>query len=440
MTQAAVNIDVLIMGAGLSGIGSACHLQKHCPDKSYVILEARQAIGGTWDLFRYPGIRSDSDMFGYGYHFKPWTKAQSIVEGHDIKQYIEEAASEHGVDQHIRFGHKIKSVEWSDASARWTVTVDVAGEEQQFICKFFFSCGGYYNYEQGYTPDFEGIENYQGQVIHPQHWPSDLDYSGKRIVVIGSGATAVTLVPNLAKTAASVTMLQRSPSYIASLPAEDPLAKRLLQWLPTDWAYKLTRWKNILFSMATFSIAKKKPSLIKQRLSQQIREYLGPDYDIKKHFRPRYEPWDQRLCMVPDGDLFQAIRSGKAEVVTDTIKGFTHEGIALNSGESLSADIVVMATGLKMEVFSGVTMTVNGKTINTGDTFSYKGMMLSGVPNFAFAVGYTNAAWTLKSDLVGEYVCRLLNYMEQQGKHICVTDAPLVLRAMNRLWIFLLVM
>lgn len=420
------HVDVLILGAGLSGIGSAYHLQKHCPDKNYIILEAREAIGGTWDLFRYPGIRSDSDMFTFGYKFKPWKNSKSIADGEEIKRYIEEAASENGIDKHIRFGHKIIAAEWSDETALWTLTVQCSRqtEKQVFTCKFFFSCGGYYNYDKGNTPTFKGIERFQGKVIHPQHWPQDLNYSGQKMVVIGSGATAITLTPNLAKKAASVTMLQRSPSYIHDMPPEDKMAKFFYRWLPDRVAYALVRGKNIAFSITSFALARKVPGLVKHKLFKDLRLALGRDFDIDKHFRPTYEPWDQRVCVAPDGDILSAIRSGKANVVTDQIDHFTETGIALKSGDTLDADIVVTATGLELVLFNGLNISVNGKPFKLNESFSYKGMMLSGVPNFAFSVGYTNASWTLKSDLVGEYVCRVLNHMDENNNRICVPVKP----------------
>ncbi len=426
MSETNQYIDVLIMGAGLSGIGSAYHLQKHCSDKTYIVLEARNAIGGTWDLFRYPGIRSDSDMFTFGYKFKPWKKSKTIANGDEIKHYIEEAASENRIDQHIRFDHKIISADWSDKTALWTVTAQSSKktELQVFNCKFFFSCGGYYNHDNGHVPKFEGVEQYQGKLIHPQQWPQDLDYSHKKIVVIGSGATAITLIPSLAKNAAMVTMLQRSPSYIYKMPLEDKVAKLLYRWLPTHMAYSIVRTKNIAFNIFSFSLAKRRPDLVKRRLFKDLRKSLGPDFDIDTHFKPTYEPWDQRLCVAPDGDLLDTIRSGKARVVTDHIDHFTETGITLKSGNTLDADIVVTATGLELVLFKGLQLTINGKPIDISDSYSYKGMMLSGVPNFAFSVGYTNASWTLKSDLVGEYVCRVLNYMDRNNKHVCVPIKP----------------
>ncbi|MFT6115944.1 MAG: monooxygenase [Candidatus Pseudothioglobus sp.] len=420
------HVDVLIIGAGISGIGAAYHLQKHCPDKTYAIIEAREAVGGTWDLFRYPGIRSDSDMYTFGFNFKPWNSAKAISPGNEIREYVTEAASENGIDKHIEFGHKVIEANWCSNASRWQSTVkDVkTGEVQVVTSRFFFSCGGYYNYEQGYTPDFPNQEAFTGPVIHPQHWPKDLDYAGKKIIVIGSGATAVTLVPTLAETAASVTMLQRSPTYIASRPAEDALANKMRARLPQKLAYGISRWKNILMGMFIFRYARKNPGKFKHFLVAEIDKLLGPDFDVKKHFSPSYKPWDQRICLVPDADLFTAIKKGTAAVVTDHIKTFTPTGIELESGEHLAADIIVTATGLNAEIFSGMQLSVDDVLVKPSDTFVYKGMMLSGMPNFAFTIGYTNASWTLKSDLVGEYVCRLLNHMDSTDTDYCMPVLP----------------
>lgn len=420
------HVDVLVIGAGISGIGAAYYLQKHCPDKTYAIIEARAAVGGTWDLFRYPGIRSDSSMYTFGFKFKPWVSPKAISPGEDIRQYVNEAATENGIDKHIEFGHKVVAANWCSNSARWTSQVkDLAtGEIQEVTSNFFFSCGGYYNYEQGYAPEFKGRGSFSGQVVHPQHWPQDLDYAGKNVIVIGSGATAVTLVPTLAKTAAKVTMLQRSPTYIVSNPEQDTFANTLRRYLPAKLAYSISRWKGILLGMYTYRLAKRKPEDVKKFIVNGIKEHLGDDYDVDKHFTPRYNPWDQRLCLVPDGDLFRAIKNGSATVVTDNIESFTPAGIKLQSGEELSADIIITATGLNAEMFSGLQLSVDNSVINPADTFCYKGMMLSGLPNFAFSIGYTNASWTLKSDLVGEYVCRLLNHMESKGCDYCTPVVP----------------
>ncbi len=408
--------DVLIVGAGLSGIGAAVHLQTDCPGRSYVILEGREAIGGTWDIFRYPGIRSDSDMYTLGYAFKPWTEAKAKQSRPKLIDISGETAQEHGVEDHIRFGCKVRRASWSTEDAAWTVEAERAdGSVAQIRCNFLFLCGGYYSYEGGYSPDFPGVERFAGRVVHPQAWPEELDYAGKRVVVIGSGATAVTLVPEMAKTAGHVTMLQRSPTYVVSRPAEDRFANWLRAKLPARLAYGLARWRNVLFGMWFFRLARNKPEQVKRRIIGMVREQLGSDYDVETHFTPRYNPWDQRLCLVPDADLFDAIRSGAAEVATDHIETFTESGIRLKSGRELAADIVVTATGLNLEVMNGVALSVDGEAVEPARTYSYKGMMYSGVPNLASAFGYTNASWTLKCDLTCDYVCRLLNHMTATG-------------------------
>lgn len=420
------HVDVLIIGAGISGVGAAYHLQSHCPDKSYTIVEARSAVGGTWDLFRYPGIRSDSDMYTFGFKFKPWLSPKAISPGEDIREYIREAAAENGIDDHICFGQRLIAANWCSETARWTSRVRelASGQEHEITSHFIFSCGGYYNYDEGYTPDFPGVESFRGRVVHPQKWPEDLDYSGKRVIVIGSGATAVTLVPTMARTAASVTMLQRSPTYIASRPEQDAVGRFLRRFLPGGIAYSITRWKNILLHMYIYRLSRNRPEAVKKYIINEIKEYLGPDYDVRKHFTPSYKPWDQRVCLVPDGDLFRAIKQGTVTMVTDHIDSFTETGIALKSGEQLSADIIVTATGLNAEIFSGMQLSVDGSVVDPATTYSYKGMMLSGLPNFAFSMGYPNASWTLKSDLVGEYVCRLLNYMDRHKYRACVPMVP----------------
>jgi monooxygenase len=415
------HVDVLIVGAGLSGIGAACHLQANCPGKSYAILEARDRLGGTWDLFRYPGIRSDSDMYTLGYSFKPWRQDRSIVEGSSILRYIRETAADHGIERGIRFGHRVVRASWSSAQALWTVeaTRGDTGETMSMSASFLFMCGGYYRYDEGYTPELAGIERFPGPVVHPQHWDEDLDYRGKRVVVIGSGATAVTLVPAMAREAAHVTMLQRSPSYIVSLPGEDPLAKRLRRLLPARLAAPIVRWKNVLLTMASFQLSRRRPRLAKALIRRGLERRLPAGYDIDTHFKPTYDPWDQRLCLVPDGDLFAAIADGSASVVTDRIETFTERGIALVSGAELEADVIVTATGLNLLALGGVELVVDDREVVLSETMSYKGMMLGEVPNFAFVVGYTNASWTLKCDLVCEYVCRLLNHMDRHGYLRC---------------------
>jgi cation diffusion facilitator CzcD-associated flavoprotein CzcO len=421
----AEHLDVLIVGAGLSGIGAAHHLQERCPGRNYAIFEAREEIGGTWDLFRYPGIRSDSDMHTLGYRFRPWTEAKSIADGPSILSYVRETARDAGIDSRIRFRHRVVSAQWRSEESRWTVEAECGedGERVTVTCGFLFVCSGYYRYDQGYTPEFPGIERFGGQVVHPQHWPEDLDYRGKRVVVIGSGATAVTLVPAMAEDAAQVTMLQRSPSYIISIPNEDGLVQLLRRVLPDRAAYAAVRWRNVLLQMFTYRLARRRPELAKKILRRGVQRALPPGYAVDTHFKPRYNPWDQRLCMVPDSDLFEAIGAGDAEIVTDTIETFTETGIALSSGAELEADIVVTATGLNLLFLGGMRLSVDGSEPDIGRAFTYKGMMLSGVPNFAFTIGYTNASWTLKADLAAEYICRLLNHMEANGYRECLPTA-----------------
>jgi monooxygenase len=416
------HVDVLIVGAGLSGIGAACHLQANCPGKSYTILEARDRIGGTWDLFKYPGIRSDSDMYTLGYVFKPWKESKSIADGSSILNYVRETAVDNGVESKIRFNQRVARAEFSSADARWTVEVvrTDTGESTRMSCSFLFLCSGYYRYDEGYTPEFPGSERFAGQIVHPQHWSEDIDYAGKRVVVIGSGATAVTLVPSMARDAAHVTMLQRSPSYIVSLPAEDPIAKALRRFLPAKLAYPIMRWKNVLLTMASFQLSRRRPQAMKALVRKGLERQLPAGYDIDKHFKPNYDPWDQRLCLVPNGDLFDAIAGGSASIVTDRIETFTETGVKLVSGAEIEADVIVTATGLNLLVLGGLEFCVDGQEIALADTMSYKGMMLSGTPNMAFALGYTNASWTLKCDLTCEYVCRLLNHMDAHGYTQCV--------------------
>lgn len=425
------HVDVLIVGAGLSGIGAACHLQTEAPETSYAILEARAASGGTWDLFRYPGVRSDSDMFTLGYAFRPWTRPKSIADGGDILAYVRETAAEYGVDQHIRYGSQVTAASWFSQQARWTVTIEHAGtgERSTRTCSFLYLCSGYYRYDQGYTPDWPGREDYQGLVVHPQHWPTDLDVTGKRVVVIGSGATAVTLVPALAVTAASVTMLQRSPSYLMPLPGSDPVADLLRRFLPADRAYRAIRWKNVKTSTAMYEFMRKRPARTRALLRRVAIKRLPEGFDVDTHFKPSYDPWDQRMCLVPDGDFFAAVRAGTADVVTDHIEAFTTNGLRLRSGAELQADVVVTATGLNLAPLGGIALTVDGEAIAVPERVAYKGMMLGGVPNLAFALGYTNASWTLKVDLVSSWVARLLRTMRQNG-HVSVTpvlpETPMV--------------
>ena len=420
----AEHFDVLIVGAGLSGIGAAVHLQTDCPGRSYAILEGRDAIGGTWDLFRYPGIRSDSDMYTLGYNFKPWTEAKAIADGPNIRNYIRETAAEHDIEKHIRFGHKVEAAAWSTADARWTVTTHHSdGAAEHFTCNFLYMCSGYYSYSQGYKPDFPGEADFQGQVIQPQFWPENLDYTGKKVVIIGSGATAVTLVPELAKKAAHVTMLQRSPTYVVSRPARDALANVLRAILPAQMAYDLVRWKNITMGMWFYNQTRKNPAKVRAALLGELQKRLPVGYDTDKHFTPRYNPWDQRLCLVPDADLFEAIKAGTADIATDTIERFEPKGIRLASGDLLEADIIVAATGLKLEALGGMAVTVDGEARRIGETLAYKGMMFSGIPNLAVSFGYINASWTLRSDLIAEYVGRLLNHMKATGTAIA-TPTP----------------
>ncbi len=420
------DFDTLIVGAGLSGIGSAVHLRQRCPEQSFAILEGRARLGGTWDLFRYPGVRSDSDMHTLGYAFKPWTGAQAIADGPSILQYIQDTATEHGLLPHIRLGHRVTAAAWSGAQARWLLTVERgAGQAPVHMrCRFLLVCSGYYNYAHGYTPDFAGQDRFAGRVVHPQDWPADLDVRNKRVVVIGSGATAMTLVPALARDAAQVTMLQRSPTYVVARPRADALADALRRVLPERMAYALTRWKNVGLGLFFYTLARRRPDLAKARIVEAAAAALPAGFDTQTHFSPRYKPWDQRVCLVPGGDLFAAIRSGKADVVTDTVAAFEPQGIRLASGALLAADVVVTATGLDLLGFGGMALRVDGKPVEIGNTMSYKGMMLAGVPNLAYVVGYTNASWTLKSDLTGAFVCRVLRQMQRSGAAVCMPAMP----------------
>ncbi|MDB5681813.1 MAG: FAD-containing monooxygenase EthA [Sphingomonas bacterium] len=408
------HVDVLVVGAGISGIGAGYYLQTMCPDRSYAILEGRPQLGGTWDLFRYPGIRSDSDMYTLGYAFRPWTEAKAIADGPNILGYLQSTAADYGIDKNIRYNHHVKRANWSTDDARWTVEADGPDGLVSMTCNFLFMCSGYYNYAKGYSPEFAGAADFKGRIVHPQFWPADLDYTDKEVVVIGSGATAVTLVPAMAPKTKHITMLQRSPTYIVARPAEDAMANWLRAKLPSKIAYGLTRWRNVLFGMYFFRRARREPAKIKDWLIGMVREEL-PDADIETHFTPRYNPWDQRLCLVPDGDLFASIREGEAEVVTDTIERFVPDGIALASGKTLPADIIVTATGLDLQLLSDVQFSVDGAVKDLSQTINYKGMMYSGIPNMASSFGYTNASWTLKADLTCAYVCRLLNTMKKRG-------------------------
>ncbi|HZJ04866.1 MAG TPA: NAD(P)/FAD-dependent oxidoreductase [Nocardioidaceae bacterium] len=418
------HVDVAIVGAGLSGIGAAAHLSERSPGTSYLILEARDTIGGTWDLFRYPGVRSDSDMFTLGYRFRPWTGEKAIADGASVLRYVRETAREHGVDKRIRFGLRVVRASWCSTDSVWHVDAVRAdtGETVRFTCGFLWTCSGYYRYDEAYTPDLPGGQAFAGRIVHPQQWPEDLDYAGKRVVVVGSGATAVTLVPAMARDAAHVTMLQRSPTYIISLPEVDQFASALRAKLPPRAAYAVTRWKNILIATGVYQLSRRRPDLMRSLIRKGVVAQLPPGYDVDTHFKPAYNPWDQRLCLVPDGDLFRAISGGTVDLVTDRIEEFTAHGIRLTSGDELEADVVVTATGLNLLAFGGIAIVVDGVEVQLPDTMTYKAMMLSGVPNFAYVVGYTNASWTLKADLVSEYVCRLLSHMADHGYDVCVPE------------------
>ncbi len=411
------HFDVLIVGAGLSGIGAGVHLHRSCPGKRYVILEGRPSMGGTWDLFRYPGIRSDSDMHTLGYSFKPWREAKAIADGPSILRYVQETAAEYGVADHVRYGHRAVRASWSSDAAAWTVEATRAqtGETVRFTANFVLMCAGYYSYKKGYTPEFEGQDRFAGTIVHPQQWPEDLDYQGKTVVVIGSGATAMTLVPAMAKDVGHIVMLQRSPTYVVSRPDRDVIANALRAVLPERWAYAITRRKNVALQQFLYRRTRTKPAQVKQKLLDLVRKELGPDYDVATHFTPRYNPWDQRLCLVPNSDLFEAIRSGKAEIVTDQIERFTETGIALASGRELKADIIVTATGLNLVVLGEMQFKVDGAPVDFSQTWTYKGMMYSDVPNLVTTFGYINASWTLRADLTAEYVCRLINRMDARG-------------------------
>jgi monooxygenase len=453
------HFDVIIVGAGLSGIGAGAHLRMHCPDKTFAILEGRERSGGTWDLFRYPGVRSDSDMFTLGYRFKPWNDQKAIADGPAILSYVRETAAEYDLDKEIRYGHRVTRAEWSAEESRWTVGVSSphvskgsveadpsrpndpmllspeggdlpqsrkdgkedteAAETVEFTCSFLYLCTGYYRYENGYTPDWPGVDEYQGTIVHPQQWPEDLDYTNKKVIVIGSGATAVTLVPAMAGAAKHVTMVQRSPTYVVTMPSEDSIANGLRKLLPAKAAYAATRWKNVLRQMFFYELSKKRPSMMKKMIAKGVKKEVGEDL-LDEHFRPKYNPWDQRLCLVPDSDLFEAIRSGKASIVTGEIESFTEIGVRSTSGETIDAEIIVTATGLLLKIMDGLKLIVDGADVVLSEKVAYKGMMYNDVPNLAQAFGYTNASWTLKCDLTSEYVCRLINHMDANGLSACV--------------------
>ena len=415
------HVDVLIIGAGLSGIGAAARLVQEHPQRSYAVLEARAASGGTWDLFRYPGVRSDSDMFTMGYRFRPWRSNQALADGPSILDYVRATAREYGVDRRTRFQHRVTAAAWDSATARWTVTAQTPEGPVVMSADFLWSCSGYYDYDEPYRPELPGLEEFAGTVVHPQHWPDDLDTTGRRVVVIGSGATAMTLVPALADAGAGqVTMLQRSPTYVLSLPGTDPVAERLRRWLPERLSYWLLRWKNIGLAVAGFQVSRRWPELAKKVLRDGAAKRLPEDYPVDVHFRPAYDPWDQRLCMVPDGDLFRTVREGRVDIVTDTIDSFTEKGVRVGSGDELLADVVVTATGFNLKIMGGVDLLVDGEQVDLRDRMAYRALMFSGVPNFAFTIGYTNASWTLKADLVADYVCRLLGHLDAHGLRTAV--------------------
>ena len=417
-------VDVLIVGAGLSGIGAACHLKRLCPQRTVAVVEARQSLGGTWDLFRYPGVRSDSDMYTLGYSFRPWTGDKTIADGPSILQYLHDTAREHGIDRQIRYGHRVRRAAWSSTDAQWRIEIERDGGETLCLSAgFLLMCSGYYDYDQGHMPAFEGSERFRGRIVHPQQWSDDIAYAGKRVVVIGSGATAVTLVPELAKQAAHVTMLQRSPTYMISRPSVDTFAAWLRRRTPLAVAHGFARWKYLLLAMLVFRLSRRLPRRMKAAMIRMVKSQLVPGYDVATHFTPRYKPWEQRLCLVPDGDLFKAICAQRVSVVTDRIKCFTETGVLLESGAELPADLIVSATGLKMTVLNGGALEVDGRRVESGQLVNYKGVMFCGVPNFATVFGYTNASWTLKADLAATFVCRLLNHMQRVGARECLPRA-----------------
>ena len=415
------HFDVIIIGAGLSGIGAACHLRRNCPSKTFAMLEGRSNIGGTWDLFKYPGIRSDSDMHTFSYSFKPWTYDKTISDGATIMKYLNETIDDYELRKHIKFNHWISELSWSSDEDKWTVVgKDNASKEAiQFSCNFLVSGTGYYDYDEGYTPDFKGLEKYQGQFVHPQKWRADIDYENKEVIVIGSGATAITLLPTMAQKTKHVTMLQRSPTYILSMPKHDAFSKFVKRWLPSKTAHSLARWKQVLRQVFFYNLSKKKPKDVRNFIKKEIKKILGTDYDVETHFNPKYDPWDERICACVDNDLFNAINEGKCTIITDHIDSFTQRGILLKSGKELEADLIVSATGLKIKFMGGINIKVNGKAMDPSSLVNYKGMMLQDVPNMVAITGYTNASWTLKADLVGEYFCRLLKHMDKKGLSSC---------------------
>ena len=425
-TQTAEHFDVLIVGAGLSGIAAAFHLQKRCPNRSYTIIEAREAIGGTWDLFRYPGIRSDSDMYTFGFAFKPWTEGKVFADGKNIREYVQETARQNDIEKNIRFGKKVIHSSWDSNQARWTVDIkNVADDSQEsYTCNFLIMCSGYYRYDRGHLPDFPGMKDFGGDIIHPQFWKEGTDYSGKKVVIIGSGATAITLLPAMAPQAEKVTMLQRSPSYIAARPARDRMADFLRKFVPEMAVHSMTRAKNILLAIYFYEVSQRWPELVKKEIIKRIQKELGEDFDVETHFSPSYKPWDQRFCLAPDGDFFQALKTDSADIVTDHIDHFTENGIMLKSGQELEADLIIPATGLELQMMGGSQLTIDGKPFVAPDSFTYRGMMLSDVPNLALALGYTNSSWTLKVDLTCERICRMLNHMKKTDTDYCVAAPP----------------
>ena len=420
-TMTPEHFDVIVVGAGLSGVDAAYHLLTSCRAKSFIILESRDAIGGTWDLFRYPGIRSDSDMFTFGYPFRPWESNTAIADGASIRTYIRETAEAYGISRRIRFRHRVKRASWSSASALWTIEAERGDEREavRFTCRFLFGCTGYYDYANGHAPEFPGAEKFAGPVVHPQRWPQGLDYAGKRVVVIGSGATAVTIIPVLAEKAAHVTMLQRSPTYVVSQPSKNALAGMLRRYLPVRTAYAIARWYYVLFGIYFFALCRRKPAAVRKWIISQARAQLGAGYDVKTHFTPGYDPWRQRLCLAPDGDFFRAIKAGKADVVTGRIATFTDSGIRLESGRELTADVIITATGLKLLLLGGIEIAVDGRPVTFSETMNFKGVMFSDVPNLFAVFGYTNASWTLKADLTCTWVARLINHMDRRGHVAC---------------------
>jgi monooxygenase len=420
------HVDVLIVGAGISGIDAAYRLKERCPGKSFAILDGRAEIGGTWDLFRFPGIRSDSDMFTLCYPFRPWTEAKLIVDGASIRDYVQETARQYGIDRKVRFHRHVTRATWSSEDTRWTIEIERSdtGESERMTCDFLFACAGYFRYDRGYRPEFPGEERFQGQIVHPQFWTEDLDHEGKRVVVIGSGATAVTMVPAMAERAAHVTMLQRSPSYVVSFPAIDPLLRALGRVLPWELAYRIVRWRNVKVQTCVWVLSKYWPALVRRLIRKLASRHLPADYDLDTHFNPRYDPWDERICVVPDADLFEKISAGRVSVVTDQIETFTEKGIALSSGREIEADMIVTATGLSLQAIGGIELIVDGEPVDVPQTLAYRGSMLAGVPNLAFAFGYINQSWTLGADVACQHVCRLLNYMDEHGFDSVVPRQP----------------